>query len=63
MKESQFVMSHPDSLIFADLGQKKGKSVTQKKSSEEIAIKAINIASEICVYTNNEVRHLTLKSK
>ena len=34
-----------------------------KKSSEEIAIKAINIASEICVYTNSEIRHLTLSSK
>ena len=34
-----------------------------KKGSEEIAIKAINIASEICVYTNNVVRHLTLNSK
>ena len=34
-----------------------------KKSSEEIAIKAINIASEICVYTNNKVLHLTLNSK
>ena len=33
-----------------------------KKSSEEIAIKAINIASEICVFTNNKVRHLTLTS-
>ena len=33
-----------------------------KKSSEEIAIKAINIASEICVYTNDKVRHLTLNS-
>ena len=34
-----------------------------KKSSEEIAIKAINIASEICVYTNDKVIHLTLNSK
>ena len=35
----------------------------EKKSSEEIAIKAINIASEICVYTNDKVLHLTLNSK
>lgn len=34
-----------------------------KKSSQEIAIKAINIASEICVYTNNNIKHLTLSSK
>ena len=34
-----------------------------KKSSEEIAIKAINIASEICVYTNDKIIHLTLNSK
>ena len=34
-----------------------------KKNSEEIAIKAINIASEICVFTNNKIRHLTLTSK
>ena len=34
-----------------------------KKSSEEIAIKAINIASEICVYTNDEIIHLTLNSE
>ena len=33
-----------------------------KKNSEEIAINAINIASEICVFTNNKVRHLTLNS-
>ena len=32
-------------------------------SSEEIAIKAINIASEICVYTNDEIIHLTLNSR
>ena len=35
----------------------------EKKGSEEIAKKAINIASEICVYTNSEIKHLTLKSK
>ena len=34
-----------------------------KESSEKIAIKAINIASEICVYTNDKIRHLTLSSK
>ena len=34
-----------------------------KKSAEEIAVKAIYIASEICVYTNDKVRHLTLRSK
>ena len=33
-----------------------------KINSKDIAIKAINIASEICVYTNNKVKHLTLKS-
>ena len=34
-----------------------------KKSSEEIAVKAINIASEICVYTNDNIVHLTLNSR
>jgi ATP-dependent HslUV protease subunit HslV len=33
-----------------------------KFNSEDIAIKAISIASEICVYTNNNVKHLTIKS-
>ena len=34
-----------------------------KKSSKEIAMKAIKIASEICVYTNDNVNLLTLNSK
>ena len=34
-----------------------------KGNSEEIAIKAIKIASEICVYTNDEIKHLTLNSR
>ena len=33
-----------------------------KKGSEEIAVRAINIASEICVYTTGEIKHLTLNS-
>ena len=35
----------------------------ENKSSEEIAVTAINIASEICVFTNDKVKYLTLNSK
>ena len=34
-----------------------------KKNSEEIAVTAIKIASEICVYTNDKIKCLTLNSK
>ena len=35
----------------------------ENKSSEEIAVTAITIASEICVFTNDKVKYLTLNSK